>query len=227
MSSGATNTRRRGPGGYGKVGNHRGCGVAGDYARVAVEGHSGKISAGVDQRQNGGSIVLGDVDAAQQRLRVAIHADSRAKRIARRPVIEDLSRTETLELTRAVKLAVRINIYGWTRVASYEGTRKRNLTAKAGLDAERTVIANDILAIGQNTKERDLSVLLKGNCSVGIVLDYVRTKQGTHLRLSATSHIDGYMQPRVRCRVIVRYMKVPKSGEVALADPQSSRLVIA
>jgi len=142
MSSGATNSRRRGPGGYGNVGNHRGCGVAGDYARVAVEGHSGKISAGVDQRQNGGPIVLGDVDAAQQRLRVAIHADSRAKRIAGRPVIEDLSRAETFELTRAVKLAVRINIYRWTRVAGYQSTGKRDLTSEPGLDTERTITAN-------------------------------------------------------------------------------------
>src|SRR6266851_3594397 len=226
MSSGATNTRRRGPGGYGKVRTHRGCGVAGDYARVAVEGHSGKISAGVDQRQNGGSIVLGDVDAAQQRLRVAIHADSRAKRIARRPVIEDLSRTETLELTRAVKLAVRINIYGWTRLSSYEGTRKRNLTAKAGLDAERTVIANDILAIGQNTKERDLSVLLKGDCPVGVVLDDVRAEKGAHSCLPATAHVDGYAQASVRGIAVVRHMGIPESSEIGLANPKRRSLVI-
>lgn len=219
MGSGATNSRRRGPGGYGKVGNHRGCRVAGDYARVAVEGHSGKIDAGVNERQNGGPIVLGDANAPQQRLGVTIHANGRAERFAGRTVIEDLSCAETLELTRAVKLAVGINIYGWTRVASYEGTDKRNLTAKTGLDSERTVVANDILAIGQNTKERDLGVLLEGDCPVGIVLDDIGAVQGTHLRFSATAHVDGYMQTWVRCRVIVRYMKVPKSGEVALADP--------
>lgn len=148
MSSGASNSKRRGPDGYGKVGNHRGCGVAGDYARIAVEGHSGKISAGVDQRQNGRPIVPGDADAAKQNLRIAVHADGRAKWIACRAVIEDLSCAETLELTRAVKLAVRVNVDSRTDVARYFGACERNLTAESRFDTEWTVIANDICVVG-------------------------------------------------------------------------------
>jgi len=102
-------------------------------------------------------------------------------------------------------------------VTSYLCARKRNLAPETGLDTEWAVIANGVLAVGEDTEKGNLGVLLKRNCAVGVVLKHIRAKNGAHLRFPATAYVNGHAT--VRRMAIVCYIRIPHSLEVGLSQP--------
>ena len=120
-----------------------------------------------------------------------------------------------------------IDIYSRARVAGDLRTGKRDLRPKSRRDTERTVIANHVLAVGKQTKERNLSALLKKDSSIWIVFDYARSEDGTKLHLPSSQDLDPEARDGRRKNSIIRNVGIPERCEVCLTHPNPRALIVA